>query len=518
MPNIEVLEEIEWNPKPVLQPGMDYHNGTTYFTVPFQRTILVPSKKKGADPQLVKKLSTYVITSDREGIWYDSESLDRHGFVPNDQYIQEADNRWSLASLKAFLDGDTSSPSSKELFDEIRAVYVKYVEFADEIYYDIMALYVMYTYVYRLLESTGYIHFNGTAASGKSRNLQILNILAFNTIWASSMSAAALFRKLAGSPGTTCVDESEGFEGERGEELRRILNAGYRDGSIVTRAEKGPNDRWVTATYNTFGPKALASISALEPVIQSRSLIVAMRPAIRELPDFQNKDPQWITLRDKLYLWTMENTEALAGLITYWMNDGKKKRLAPKLIGRQWEISAQYIILADYIGGEAFATTIIEFLNSYFAKQQETADAVDRIRTTLRCLPRVLATKAAHPGHMYSTKDIHEVVSSFMETDATEYFKTKHVTKNLAVLGFRHTKRAAGGLQIQLDEEAVRHEFLQRRVEPFENDIEWLDGTVSYQYDDMIPETPVHHPLKPFWETDSDENEPEQDEHTAMEH
>jgi hypothetical protein len=513
--DIEVIEEIEWDPKPILQPGVDYHDGITYFTVPLWRNLLVPSKKKGADPQHIKTLCTYVVTSNREGIWYDKDGLDPHGFVPNDQYIQDADNRWSRPSVKAFLDGTAEGPPTKELYDEIRAVYVKYVEFADEAYYDIMTLYVMYTYVFRLLESTGYIHFNGTAASGKSRNLSILKALAFNTIWASSMSAAALFRKLAGSPGTTCVDESEGFDGERGEELRRILNAGYKDGSIVTRAEKGPNDRWASLTYNTFGPKALASINALEPVIQSRSLIVAMRPAIRELPDFQNKDLQWTTLRDKLYLWTMENMDALASLVDHWMDDGKKKRLAPKLIGRQWEISAQYIILADYIGGETFATTIIEFLNSYFAKQQETADAVDRIRTTLRCLPRVLATKAAHPGHMYSTKDIHEVVSSYMESDATEYFKTKHVTKNLAVLGFRHTKRAAGGLQIQLEEEAVRNEFTQRRVDPFEEDFDWLVRNRSYQFETPEPEHPVQQ-IVPYWETDSAENQPGQDEHGAV--
>jgi len=210
----------------------------------------------------------------------------------------------------------------------------------------------------------------------------------------------------------------------------------------------------------------------------------------------------------------MENMEALDALVKTWDED-KKHSHCPKLLGRQWEVSAQYITLAEYIGGITFASRIIEFLNQYFAKQQETADAVDRIRTTLRCLPRVLATKAAHPGHMYSTKDIHEVVSSYMETDATEYFKTKHVTKNLAVLGFRHTKRAAGGLQIQLEEAAVRAEFQQRRVDPYEEDLDWLAGKRSYQESttlfDVEPTEPtglVHRQPRPFWEVESDEDNP----------
>jgi hypothetical protein len=510
---LSIVEEIEWDPKHTLQPGIDYFEGTCYITVPLYRNVLVPSKKKGVDPQLVKKLSTYVVSSEREGFWYDKDDLDTHGFMEHRQLIQEDENRWSRASVKAFLDGNADAPKTKDLFDRIRQVYTTYVEFADEVYYDMMALFVMYTYVYRLLGYTGYIHFNGTAASGKSRNLSILKALAFNTIWASSMSSSSLYRKLAGSPGVTCIDESEGFDGERGEDLRRILNAGYLDGAIVTRSEKGDDDRYMTMTYNTFGPKALASINALEPVIQSRSIIVAMRPAIRELPNFDMKSETWAAMRDELYLWTMENMEALDALAHTWDED-KKHNHCPKLLGRQWEVSAQYITLAEYIGGITFANSIIEFLNNYFAKQQETADAVDRIRTTLRCLPRVLATKAAHPGHMYSTKDIHEVVSSYMETDATEYFKTKHVTKNLAVLGFRHTKRAAGGLQIQLEEAAVRAEFQQRRVDPYEEDLDWLASKRSYQESttlfDVEPAEPtglVHRQPRPFWEVDN-EDEP----------
>jgi hypothetical protein len=507
-----LISEIDWEPKVTMHPGMDFHDGVAYFTIPLHRNVVVPSKKKDEEPRVENRLDTYIVTSERQGIWYDKDTLEAHGFVPDDQVVQEKDTRWELKNVKAFLEGEASGPTSEDLYDEIRAIYTRYVEFSDEIYHDIMTLFVMYTYVYRLWESTGYIHFNGTAASGKSRNLSILNTIAFNPIWASSMSPAALYRQLAGSPGTTCIDESEGFEGERGEELRRVLNAGYKDGSKVRRAEKGREDRWVTVSYNVFGPKALASINPLEAVIASRCLIVSMRPAIRELPDFLSSATQWVGTRNHLYLWAMENTKELADLAAQWHDDsetGKKARLCPKLIGRQWETTGQYIILADYIGGEHFASKIITFMNNYFAKQQEAMDATDRLRTTLRCLPRVLATKGAHPGHLYSVKDIHEVVSSYMESDATEYFKTKHVTKNLDVLGFKHKVRGSGGLRIELAEDAVRHEFAQRRVEPFEEDNDWLLGKVSYQTGDLLPQlatTPVTSPYDhPFWETDAEE-------------
>lgn len=475
---------------------MDYHDGTTYFTIPLHRRVMVPAKKKSEEDRLIEDPQTYIVTSEREGIWYDNEALEYHGFKAKKTIFQVSDSRWSNESVQQFLQGEHDAPTSEALFREIRDIYTTYVEYADEAYFDIMALFVMYTYVYRLFKTTGYIHFNGTAASGKSRNLSILNALAFGAVWASSMSSASLYRRIDGSPGTICVDESEGFEGERGEDLRRILNAGYVEGSKVQRTEQvkvNGQDAWTPVEYETFSPKVLASINPLEPVIASRCLIIAMRPAVRQLPDFITHDPRWGAVRDRLYLWAMENTEALAGLIEEWRetdDESKKSRLAPKLIGRQWETTHQYVILADYIGKARFSEPIIGFLNNYFTKQQEAMDATDRIRTSLRCLPRVLASKAPHEGNLYSVKDIHEVIVSYMEADSTEYFKTKHVTKNLDVLGFKHKVRAAGGLRVELDEAAVRREFQQRRVQPFEEDLDWLAGKTDYQTGNGLFDTP----------------------------
>jgi hypothetical protein len=478
----KVIEEADWNPKPILRPGMDFHEDMAYFTIPLGRTSRKPGKGKDAEPTFVKEPATYVVTSDHHGFWYDEKDLELAGFLPSEQVYQERTPNWSLESAKAYLDGKAPTVLTKALFSEMRTVYTTYVEYADDIAYDLMALFVMYTYVFRLFESTGYVHFNGTAASGKSRNLAILDVLAFNAVWASSMSAASLYRKLAGSPGTTCIDESEGFDGERGEELRRILNAGYKDGATAIRTEKTKNDRYMPVEYEVFGPKALASINPLEPVIASRCVVIPMRPAIRQLPDFTRRNPRWQELRDHLYVWALDNASALAALTAEWHSEsGKKQRLAPKLISRQWETTAQFVVLADYVGGEEFATKVIEWFNGYFVKQQKAADASDRLRTTLRALPRVLASKQAYPGNMYSLKDIHEVISGYLEEDQREYFKTKHVGKNLDTIGFRNKARATGGMRVELNEDAVRAEFTQRQVEVMDEDTEWFEGKRSYQ-------------------------------------
>lgn len=499
VPAVEVFEEIDWSPKPVLRPGMDFHDRTAYYSTPLVRNVMKPGKGKGAPPVPTKETQTYVVTSEHEGFFYDKESLALEGFVPASQVYQEQVPRWSLTSTKAFLDGAAPSVNTQTAYATLRGTYETYVEFADEMSYDLMALFNLYTYVFRLFGSTGYIHFHGTAASGKSRNLSILNAVGFNTLWASSMSAASMYRKLSGSPGTTCIDESEGFDGERGEELRRILNAGYKDGAKVVRTEK-QDEKFVPIEYDVFGPKALASINPLEPVIASRCVVINMRPALRDLADFDGSDGRWQAVRDSLYLWAMANAASIAALVDEWRTE-KKQRLAPRLIGRQWETTQQFIVLADHVGGEAFAEKIIAHFNVYFAKQQQAADALDRLRTTLRALPRVLNTKAAHAGHMYSAKDIHEVISSFMEEDAKEYFKTKHVIKNLDTIGFRNKARASGGVRIEITEAALRGELRQRRVDPYPEDTEWLAGTVSYQNQ---PTTHAEE-VDPWWERTEDQ-------------
>ena len=72
----EVINEIDWDPKPVLRPGMDFHDDVAYFTIPLMRNIIVPPKKKDGEPTRDKQLQTFVIASDHSGIWYDKEALD----------------------------------------------------------------------------------------------------------------------------------------------------------------------------------------------------------------------------------------------------------------------------------------------------------------------------------------------------------------------------------------------------------------------------------------------------------
>lgn len=479
---IEALEEIIWEDTEPLRPGVDFHDGIVYFTVPTKiRVPVTVGRGKAATEKIEVRDSLVCVTSDRRAFPYNPETVAKLGFTYPKTVTFDDTRRWSIPSIKAFLADNTDSPDPVTLHAGIRRVYEEYVEFergADDPMYDAMPLFVIGSYLFRLFGSLGYVHFNGTAASGKSQNLRLLDAMAFNTYWASSMSPAALYRQVAGMPGTVCIDEAESFEGERGTELRLILNAGYLDGSKVGRAEKGANDQFSVVKFESYGPKVLASINPLDSVIGSRCLIVRMRPAIRKIGEFDRHDERWQNLRDRLYLFAMYHTPAIARYVETWNKKTRFER-APQLQQRHWQITQLYVILADYIDSFDNGTRcdrLITFFNGYFADQQRAADATDRVRILLQCLPRVLQNNTPEDDVFYTLKQVHEEVVARLDTDATEYYKTRQVGRALEVLGFKNKRSRKGGTQVALPADQIRAEFRQRRVTPYEEDIAWLEG------------------------------------------
>lgn len=483
---LEIVDEFTWDSIETLRSGTDFRNGITYLTVPMRINRLVKATKKGDHDKIVTEDGTLCITSERETFAFTPERVADFGFEFPATFMRSKEDRWSKASMKTFLDGSAAKVNPVAIYNALVKCYKDYIEFADEAYYTLMPLFIMGSYHFRLFDAIGYIHFNGTAASGKSQNLRIITAMAFNPQWSSNISTAALFRSIAGNPGVVCLDEAEGFDGERGEEVRRLLNAGYLDGSTAKRIEKDGSDRFVMQDYEVYGPKAIASINPLEQVIASRCIVVAMRPALRNIPDFQSKGERWSLIRDRLYHWMMTSQPAIKELVDEW-NEITRFERAKNLKNREWQITQSYIVIADYLDkmdkGKR-VEQLVTFFETYFTDKKKNSEATDRIRLTLKALPRVLQLHHPHDGHYYPLKNIHEVISAYIEDDSKDYFKTRTVGKYLDVLGFKQRRAHKQGSQVWIEADKVRQELNQRQVEPFPEDIQWLTGAVEYELQD----------------------------------
>lgn len=141
-----------------------------------------------------------------------------------------------------------------------------------------LALYVLHTWAIDACDATPYlVIYSNEPGSGKTRLLEVLNLLVRKPWQTSSTTEAALFRKIEDEHPTLLLDEIDTVfsYGKRHEALRAVLNAGNRRGATVTRCDgKGS-----TREHETFGAKVLSGLDngELPATVADRSIIVRMR-------------------------------------------------------------------------------------------------------------------------------------------------------------------------------------------------------------------------------------------------
>jgi hypothetical protein len=130
-------------------------------------------------------------------------------------------------------------------------------------------------------ESTPRLAFlSAEPASGKTRALEITELLVPNPVAAVNVSPAYLFRKVGGEERVTLlydeIDTVFGPKARENEELRGLLNAGHRKGAVAGRCVvRGKSIE--TEEIAAYSAVALAGIGWLPDTILSRSVIIRMR-------------------------------------------------------------------------------------------------------------------------------------------------------------------------------------------------------------------------------------------------
>lgn len=121
--------------------------------------------------------------------------------------------------------------------------------------------------------------------SGKTRLLEVTEPLVPRPVLTVNASPAYVFRKIGATPEegppTLLMDEVDAIFAKRGsgdsnEELRGLLNSGYRRGATTGRA--APRGREiVTEEWPSFAPVALAGLGDLPDTLMTRSIVIRMQ-------------------------------------------------------------------------------------------------------------------------------------------------------------------------------------------------------------------------------------------------
>lgn len=120
-------------------------------------------------------------------------------------------------------------------------------------------------------------------ASGKSRALEVTSMLVPRPIEAVNSSPAYIVRKVSDDCGlpTILYDEIDAVFGPKNqkgnEDLRSILNAGYRRHSMIGRCTVTKSGQIGTEELPAYAAVALAGLGNLPDTIVSRSIIIRMK-------------------------------------------------------------------------------------------------------------------------------------------------------------------------------------------------------------------------------------------------
>lgn len=146
-------------------------------------------------------------------------------------------------------------------------------------------------------------------ASGKTRVLEVLETLVPEPMFSLSASPAAVFRTLSDRLVTLLIDEVDTIfrkvgKDDSNEDLRALLNAGYRRGATIPRCI-GPKHE--VQHFAVFCPVALAGLGDCPETIMSRSVIVRMRRRApgEDVEPFRGRQhqPAGNAIRRKLEAW-----------------------------------------------------------------------------------------------------------------------------------------------------------------------------------------------------------------------
>src|SRR5262245_42949420 len=175
-----------------------------------------------------------------------------------------------------------------ELLNAISAILRRYVVFPLQEQANVIALWVVHTWLIDAFDYTPYLNvFAAAKRSGKSRVLEVLELLCRNPELTQSGSSAALIRSIdEAKPPTFLLDEVDGIFGKKNdaeaENTRRFLNAGFKRGAKFLRCV-GQGAALEAKKFPAFCAKALAGIGRCLPdTVLDRSLPIELERQPRE--------------------------------------------------------------------------------------------------------------------------------------------------------------------------------------------------------------------------------------------
>jgi hypothetical protein len=211
-----------------------------------------------------------------------------------------------------------------------------------------LALWTAHTHAVTAFDCTPYLAVTSPEKrSGKTRLLEVLELLVREGLPTANISDAALFRSIKEVTPTLLLDEVDAvFKSREREDLRGLLNAGYRRGAKVRRMGGARNTK--LEEFDVFCAKAFAGIgNCLPDTILDRAITIRLQRKTRDevVERFRGRivAPEGAILHDRLADWVDPQLD--------WLHAAHPD-LPDELDDRAQDIWEPLLAIADMAGGE----------------------------------------------------------------------------------------------------------------------------------------------------------------------
>jgi Protein of unknown function (DUF3631)/Domain of unknown function (DUF3854) len=239
------------------------------------------------------------------------------------------------------------------LLDAMHAFLCTYVAFPSKAAAVAVTLWAAHTHLVESFEATPRLALlSPEKQCGKTRVLELLELLCAVGRIISDASAPYLFRRIGAGPVTILLDEADaiwkrGKADDTAEALRSIVNAGHRKNATVGRVEMTGQGAELRE-FRVFAPVAVAGIgNHLPETVLDRSVIVSMR---RRAPDEKIKGYRERTARPE--------GEALGNRLGSWAFTVADKvgdpwpEMPPGVTDRPADVWEPLLAVAELAGGD----------------------------------------------------------------------------------------------------------------------------------------------------------------------
>ena len=186
---------------------------------------------------------------------------------------------------------------------------------------------------------------------GKTRTLELLELLSADAEMLSDASPAYLFRRIDAGPVTILLDEADaiwkrGKTDESAEALRSIVNAGHRRSATIGRVEMNGSTAKLSR-FSVYAPAAVAAIGSLPDTIMDRAIVIHMhrRPPDQAVRDYRERTTrhEGEELGDRLAEWAASAAERIG---EPW------PVMPPGVADRPADVWEPILMVAELAGGE----------------------------------------------------------------------------------------------------------------------------------------------------------------------